>query len=497
MPLPSIHPSAAQPPPDAAESDTLLVLSDVHLGSDLNDLTTEGGVKRTPEIDDDLARLLDHYRVRPPVGRDGKVGTYRLVIAGDFIDFIGITMRLPSNSEGETEWTDEEREHGLGSAEDHASHKLRLVAERHANVFAALARFVDAGHKLTLVLGNHDLEMHWAGVQQEFRDVLRRHVPHLDEARVGFEPWFFFVEGLVYVEHGHQYDPYCATEHVMAPMSPLDPRRLMRGFSEIMLRYVVRPTRGLREHGHENTGVFDYIALGLRLGVRGCRDLVVRFVRSIVELLRLRRQHFNEAAQVLRAEHERRMGLLAEATRIGIDRLKALAALQAPPITRSIHGILASLLLDRIALGLFCGLLVVVAGILGAIHTKHWLWPLGSVLVAWGVAHRALTKMRTIDPREALVDRAGHLAQIFPVAFVVMGHTHIPSRSAIESPAGQEATYINVGSWAEEEADDSGHTYRAARTHLVIRRGEAGPEAQLLAWDTAKGAPKLYDKDAS
>lgn len=503
MPLPSLRPSAAQPPPDAADGETMLVLSDVHLGSDLNDLAADGGVKRTAAIDEDLTRLLDHYRSVPPApARDGRPGRYRLIIAGDFIDFIGMTVKAPerlsaaadgpADVRGETEWTDEEREHGLGSAEDHARLKLRLVAKRHANVFAALARFADAGHRVTLVLGNHDLEMHWAEVQNEFRVLLAAHAPGLDLGRITFEPWFFFVEGLVYVEHGHQYDPYCATEHVMAPLSPLDPRRLMRGFSEIMLRYVVRPTRGLREHGHEHTGVFDYLALGVKLGVRGALDLSVRFVRSIVELLRLRRQHFSEAGRALRAEHERRMGLLAEATRIGVDRLKALAALQAPPITRSIHGILASLLLDRIALALLSCVLLVVTGVLAAIHTRHWMWLVGSVIVGWGVAHRALTRMRsTVDPREALVDRAGQLAQLFPVAFVVMGHTHIPARSALESPTGATSTYINVGSWAEEE-DEGDHPYRAARTHLVIRRGEAGPEAELLAWDTVGRAPKSY-----
>jgi hypothetical protein len=49
-----------------------------------------------------------------------------------------------------------------------------------------------------------------------------------------------------------------------------------------------------------------------------------------------------------------------------------------------------------------------------------------------------------------------------------------------------EATYINVGSWAEEEGDEgesADETYRAARTHLVIHRGEGGPVAEFLAWE--------------
>ncbi len=65
---------------------------------------------------------------------------------------------------------------------------------------------------------------------------------------------------------------------------PLDPRRIMRGFSDVLLRRVVRPTRGLREHGHEALGVLDYIALAARLGVRGMFQLGYRFFGAIVEL---------------------------------------------------------------------------------------------------------------------------------------------------------------------------------------------------------------------
>ena len=54
------------------------------------------------------------------------------------------------------------------------------------------------------------------------------------------------------------------------------------------------------------------------------------------------------------------------------------------------------------------------------------------------------------------------------------------------------ATYINVGSWAEEEADPlASSSYRAARTHLVIHRAESGPVAQFLAWDSNDG-PRTY-----
>src|SRR4051812_34897359 len=48
----------------SSRAESLLVFSDVHLGSDLND--SGKSVPRSTEIDRDLAAFLAHYRVCPP-----------------------------------------------------------------------------------------------------------------------------------------------------------------------------------------------------------------------------------------------------------------------------------------------------------------------------------------------------------------------------------------------------------------------------------------------
>jgi UDP-2,3-diacylglucosamine pyrophosphatase LpxH len=470
-------------PPHAKES--LLVFSDVHLGSDLNDHVAVRP-RRSNRIDRDLVDFLEHYRDAPE-GAD----RWRVVIAGDFIDFIGMSIDPDASDAFATALTDEERVHGLGNASDHARAKLRRVAKRHPDVFEALGLVVARGHALTLVHGNHDVEFHWEDVQSDFRALLlaaaeRAEAPgEIDPRafceRIEFNQWFLYWRGVAYIEHGHQYDPFCATENQMAPLSPLDPRQIMRGFCDVLLRYVVRPTAGLRESGHEKMGAFDYVLFGTQLGLRGMVRLGVRFFGAVVELFRLRRAHLGEAARALRVEHERRMGLLAEATRIGIERLRALAALQSPPITRSIRGILASVLLDRLALALLCSLLLVVTGVLG-IRSGHFLWASGSIAFGWVLGHRYLARQRQLDPAEQMADRASQLARLLPAAFVVMGHTHAP----IEKPvADGAAMYINLGSWAEEEPEEG----TAARTHLVITLKEGVPVAELRTW-SADGPTK-------
>jgi UDP-2,3-diacylglucosamine pyrophosphatase LpxH len=490
-----VAPASGAPQPH----ETLLILSDVHLGSDLNDRAPPGGApRRSKRIDEDLIALFRHYTARADLADPAK-DRWRAVIAGDFIDFIGMAIATEGARQSlNTAPDEEELAHGLGNASDHAREKLLRVAVRHREVLASIADFVARGHALTMVHGNHDIEFHWEAVRTEFKAILLQLAKEshpdvgLDEgaflARIEFNPWFFWKDGVAYIEHGHQYDAMCATDFVMAPLSPLDPRRIARGFTEIFLRYVVRPTRGMKEHGHESKGLVDYIAFAIGLGVRGLWNLAVRFASAVLELFRLRRAYFTDAANKLREEHERRMGLLAEATRIGIDRLRALAALQVPPVTRSIRGILASVLLDRLALALLTAMMLVGVAIASWNHGHLW-WAAGLVVAAWALANRHLSSQRKLEPDDLLVDRAAHLAKLFPAAFVVMGHTHVPQRV----PVGDgTSTYINVGSWAEEEEDPlASSSYRAARTHLVIRTGESGPVAEFLAWDPAAG-PRAY-----
>jgi UDP-2,3-diacylglucosamine pyrophosphatase LpxH len=465
--------------------ESLLILSDVHLGNDLNDLTP-AGVRRSALVDADLANLLTHYRLSPCTGK-----RWRLVIAGDFIDFVGMSI-LPR--EGFEEASDEERVHGLGNSADHAGLKLSAVVERHSVVFDALADFVAAGHGVTIIHGNHDVEFHWDAVKDQLRELLvdiasTRHgwtreatAAHF-ASRVEFAPWFYYVGGVAYVEHGHQYDTLCSTEHIMAPLSPADPARIARSFSDVLLRWVVRPTRGIPEYGHERMGVLDYIWLGIGLGAGGVTRLLMRFIGAVVELFRLRRAHLSVAAHALRAEHERRMAALALRTRVGIERLRALAALQVPPVTLSVPKILASVLLDRIAVGALATVALLAFALVGRHHV--WPWPLVAAIgIGWLATHRHLTAQRKVwfgeklDNDAILIERAGHLARLFPAAFVVMGHTHTP---AMVSVAQGAATYVNVGSWHEAEAT-SADTFRAARTHLVIHPNDSGPRAEFLAW---------------
>lgn len=475
-----------------AASHNLLVLSDVHLGSDLVQRARPDAPQQTASSvrrDRELVALLDWYRARPRAGKP-----WRLVVAGDLIDFAGMCVPV-AHDEIETEPNDDELEHGLGSTADHTIAKLRHVARNHATVFAAFARFVADGNTLVIVRGNHDVDLHWPPVQDAFRAILGDHAAEgqrpLDPERVEFSDWFYYEEGVVYVEHGHQYDAYCSYDHVLHPVMPSDPRRTLRSIADVLLRYVVRPTRGMRESGHDTKSAVDYLRFGMRLGARGLLGLGARFAAAVAVLIGMWRDQMGDASQWMRAEHERKMAMLGEARQISLAKLRALASLQRPPVTKSLVRLLAGVMLDRVALAL------VALGVSIWLLAARWTPQLG-IGVAIGIAllaplvWLARRARGSIDPSDILREQAPRVAALFPAAFIVMGHTHTPEMRQREDGA---ATYVNLGGWAEEEdPEDGAAPLPASRTHLVVYHDGSTPTAELMAWEESGGPRQFLEK---
>jgi UDP-2,3-diacylglucosamine pyrophosphatase LpxH len=474
--------------PSKKATESILVFSDVHLGSDLNDSGPH--VPRSPAVDRDLARMIAHWRGTKPVA-----DRWRVVIAGDFIDFVGMSVDPKPDEPIETELTHEERRNGVGSAEDHARLKLRRVATRHAEVFDELGRMVRDGHALTVLHGNHDIELHWDGLKNDFRELVVASAEcHTEEdrararERIDFEPWFFYREGVVYIEHGHQYDPFCATSFILAPISPRDPKRVERGYSETLLRAIVRRTPGLKEHGHEERGLGSYVAWAFTLGLRGMIDLWTRFFVTVFELTKSQRAYLTETATVMRREHDKRIAERAARTAVEEERLHELHSLRSQPAGATLRGVLASVMLDRLILSVVAVLALIAIGLLvhyGPLAGHGW-HAVGAVVALSIAMHFWLSHGRgSVNPAKQLTDRAARIATLFRAPYVVMGHTHIPMSASV----GDATTYINVGSWSEE--DDPTSSYRAARTHLVIHeRDDGGAEALFYEWHPDDG-PRL------
>ncbi|MFZ5893463.1 MAG: metallophosphoesterase [Myxococcota bacterium] len=464
----------------------LLVLSDVHLGSDLVHHAQPDAPKRARASERrkrDLVGFLEYYREHRQGGR-----SWRLVIAGDFIDFAGMSV-LP-DATYETAPTEEELAHGLGGAWDHALAKLRLLMRHESEVMSSLARFIAAGNSLVIVRGNHDVDWHWEAVQEAFREELHA-LAEFAAQQLSFAPWFYYEEGRVFIEHGHQYDAYCSFEHVLNPVSPKDPRRTVRSLSDILLRYVVRPTRGMTEAGHAAAGILDYLRFAFRLGARGMFTLARRFAASTWALISLWREHLSEAAAWVQHEQEQRLRSLGRAQKIQLEKLTALLRLQRPPITKSLLAIFASVMLDRVLLGVVGTVTLAAIALWAPSGLPTWLYAAGAVAALLLAGHAWRRLRDTLEPSAELRERSALVARLFPAALVVMGHTHLPETHA----ASETTTYVNLGAWAEDDVED-GHrpNLPATRTHLVVADDGDSPKVELLTWRDE--GPAVFKPDA-
>ena len=455
-----------------------LVFSDVHLGSDVNDVSPRGR-HRPAQLDDDLGALLDHYRVTKSLSPSGD---WHLVVAGDFIDFVGMLVDARDEPLPPSAISDDP---GLGSADTMALRKLARAVDRHPLVFLAMGRFLAAGHSITFIIGNHDLELHWPVVQRALREAVASSVTAIERKRalerVQIEPIFFWAEGSLFVEHGHRYDPCCVGA---APLAPHDPRarhRTLPALSDVLLRLIVRRVDTLDEHGHENEGLAYYGRLIVKTGLRGLGNLARAFFGAIGVAVATWWHLVNGGLRTIRRLHLRRLRQFAVFRRIGWRRLRAFDALAVPPSIASLHGIFSTLLLDRIALFALTPLVMLGLFFLPASMLSRAAGALAILLLA-RIAYVTLANMRNLDAAARMEQRAHDVARLFPAAFIVMGHTHIP----VEQPISFDAVYINTGTWAEE-ADERGLvTPPAPRTHFVVE-GIGATKGELRVWVSGAG----------
>lgn len=471
------------------QSANYLVFSDVHLGADLVQHVrpwTISRLKQVAKIDRDLCAMLDFYRVNRDPDRP-----WRLIIAGDLIDFIGISIAPLPTSPLATELTDEERVHGLGSAGDHAALKMRAVASRHILVFERLARFIADGHTLVLVRGNHDIDFHWETARRAFVEALVERVPGLAddpearatfEGRIEFYPWFYYVKDLLYVEHGHQFDAACNYPHQLAPIRTDDPTRISWSISDWLLRAVVRPTPGLNPAGHDHATIVRYLKLIWSLGVMGALRLGWRAGVACANALRTGRDLLGERARAIREEHDSRMAELAQRMRVKLEHLRELASMWPSPVSRRVAAVLRMMFIDRIALG-FTAVAALVAVILLELPLPFGM-PIAGVIVGATVAYFPWSQKRRafdLDPTYAMRAGARRIARLLPTRFVIMGHTHEPIVEAID----EATTYVNLGHWGVDDVD--GPAQDPTRTHLVLRWVGDELRAEFCRWIPAHG----------
>jgi UDP-2,3-diacylglucosamine pyrophosphatase LpxH len=460
---------------EAADEPNILIISDLHLGEDVKPYSV-GYLRHLVRLERELEAFLDHYTCSRHDGRP-----WRLIINGDMVDFMSVCL-LPSEEDTGTE---DEKRFGLGSGPLQTKRKLEKVVQRHPGIFRKLARFVAAGNDLVIVIGNHDVEFHWTVVQEAFREALYRiSCESLDvepvaemraalDARVSFHPWFYYERDLIYVEHGHQYDDYCSFDYILNPEAPRREDGILLSLGSATIRYFCNLIPEMNPHGQEDWTLLGYLRWAAAQGLRGLVRLTYYYCFMMWRTLGIWRDLRASAHDLRRRrEHDERLQKLAAQFQLDEALLRRLEALKRPTVLRDLFGLIQTFFLDRMALALTWMAGTVLAVVYAPPFAK-FLVP--ALLTAGAVlGNTVLARRRDLDPAKKLARVPQAIRRIVRAPFIVFGHSHDP----VAQPLEEGAWYFNTGTWVAAERPGLLHSF----THLLIRRLEDGPRAQLCQW---------------
>lgn len=480
----------------------LLIVSDLHLGGPLRPAPTAdpdgplrvgfGALREVVRLDHALARFVDHHREHRPRGG----GRWTLVFNGDTVDFLHMDLR----PEGEDAPAPEGDEHlyGLSFAADRAVWKLGVIAAYHRRTFAALARFVEAGHRVVLVVGNHDVDLWFADVRQAFVERVAAHAddPAVIRDGVRFEPWFFFERGRVYIEHGHRFDPYATFPDPLAPLAADRARYLAPNFGHFGLRYFANRIRSFPIHDLDQQDLGDlwrWIKRHSPLYVLKATWQILAFLWHYVRANA--RDRFSRRRREAATRARRRARLRKFSARYGLPlgRILALDNLRKPHIGQSVFRLAHGLMLDRILLiGLvLCGLVVGVSLDDAETGTGVALGTMAFCALAWWQFDRTRP---SADIHPLLGRMARRVGRLSGAPVVVFGHTHRPVLRRLG-----RTRWLNPGAW-EHVPRHRPHRLDApcdcpARYGLIDGPAER-PVAHLQRWCVRRGAPHSVEEQA-
>ena len=448
-------------------SNRYLVVSDLHLGDVENHPDGWKAHKASRFVPDDgLRELLEEF-----VEEAHEDEALTLVLNGDVFDFDLVTA-VPSPPRWPLRRV--ERSCGMDATEEKSVWKLEHILADHGVFLGALAALAAAGHTIVYVMGNHDRELHFPAVREAFVSAIcaagEERGLVVPEAPVRFEPWFFYVPGEVYAEHGQQYDFYCSFRYVLSPVvtPPGAEERLALPMGNLSNRLMLSAMGSFNPHSTDYIlGAFGYFMHWLRLYAFTRRSLLFSWLlgsfRSLFGLLRnkrLTRQRHLDYGALLR-EHAERLGL-------DVDEVRALEALREAPMTERLFGMVREYWIDRVLISV-----LMTGGTVALALTPIPLWiklmvPLACFPLIYLIYENLIGASQLADVEHTAHRYAERIARELPVRVVTFGHSHAP----IAQPLSRDVVYVNTGTWApclNERALLKPRTLKAGmRNYLLI-----------------------------
>ena len=452
----------------------ILVVSDLHFGEEL---LPGASTDRREAVELGAQAFRDFLRYQ----RGRKLGgrPWRLVIAGDLFDFMSVVIsgspELPAK-------TADERRAGLGRGTKAGVRRLAAICAGHQRLLAELVQFAAAGHRIDIVVGNHDVELLEPEVIAELGRQLAAAAPGADAAalaRIRVAPWFVYVPGVAWIEHGHVYDEGCSFEFNLAPADPKDDRVVFNA-DYAAIRYLAMASPELDPHGIEEWSFGGFLRYAWGQGLGSFVRLLGAYGRFTWALLgahvmhkSLRRRHAR------RRLHQERLERAAADGGLTAERARAIDRLARAPLTVSWRRLGRLLVLDK--WGAVLGALVV--ALLSLIVLPH-AW---AAVVTLAVAVAAAVFLASLGKHHVtsqlpmrFVPR--RLRDLVDAPVIIFGHTHDPRWQ----PLRGGGLYINSGTWLPALRPG----LRRSFTHVLVQPQPGGaPKVELRQWRDGASLP--------
>ena len=458
-----------------------LVISDLHLGEDLSPSAGEANTLHIDIVERQLISFLRYYARRREDGRP-----WRLIVNGDMVDFVSIAIFPDHPDFVGHKATVEEQEFGLRRSPSVAIAKMQAVVKRHLGVFRAMARFLSRGNEVKIISGNHDTEFHWKGTQDAFCEGLATAWKGMPESKrpgalsseeivvgVAFHPWFFSEPGVLWVEHGHQYDECCSLRYQLYPRKP-DSNEIVTNVDSAGVRFVTSYVAEAEAQNMDLWSMTGYVRFGIGLGLRGCMRLgfgYYSFAKTLLTVWRAESKR-GPAGRKVRDAHEKRLAAMAETWNMPLAQINKLSDLSRKPVVNQFGKLASVLMIDKLA---FWGLGILVA-LFSLLVFSGALALLGVVfgIVAGGGLSLWSSRGREVDATATMELNSERILDIVGAKFVTFGHTHEPVSRQLDNGSW----YFNTGTWVPTGKPGLLRCF----THLVVHHRDSGPEAQLCQW---------------
>ncbi len=420
----------------------LVVISDLHLSEGRSNETKQFSKHEDFFFDESFYRFLV-YLNRKSQDYQKK---WRLIINGDMIDFLQIAP--PAKNEPiDFDVSEREKKFGLGTEAAKTVWKLKKIMNGHWRFFEALANFLNQDHHVVIIPGNHDIEFVYADIHQAFRNELRNYLTEKPASsnfvsNLEFLPWFYHEPGLVFIEHGHQYDPLNSFDFYLCPFRTVaDKVMLDLPSGSFFVRYFFNQIENLNPFADNIKPVSKYMRWALRNQFSSLiyKGILWNYGLFLVEALKKMKPLGAQAKQELAERQSDLINALAQRSGLPVEKLQAIRKLWVP----------SSISNDSLL--------------------------------------KVFLKFCSYEKISPYPGRARKIQDLLGVKYIVFGHTHDPDLRGLPSDSERKGEYVNSGTWTKVFSEDE-RLLREEKELVyvqILKRDE--PKMELLKWKDELG----------